>query len=267
MTAVQERLGHESGGVGEVDEPRTGSAAPCGLLGQLEHDGNGPEGLRESARARGLLADAAEPARGSSRPSAGTVWPPTRSWTITKSAPSSASSPTIGEDEPAGPPDAAEHALGQRSDDLEPRSGRCPAGRARPRGADRRGVTNPSTSSGRVGASPADDRHLHTHGTASYTAAVKSLGNFPDPFFAEIAGQPDGPPAGRGRPPRPAGDARGRWRASHETAPCPHGDGRLVRRLLSARRRPRRGGAHGRDARLRRAPALPTRAMLGRRPR
>ena len=28
-------------------------------------------------------------------------------------------------------------------------------------------------------------------GAASYTAAVKSLGNFPDPFSAEIAGQPE----------------------------------------------------------------------------
>ena len=47
------------------------------------------------------------------------AWPPTRSCTITKSAPSSASVPVGGEDERPGPSDAAEHALGERADDLE----------------------------------------------------------------------------------------------------------------------------------------------------
>ncbi len=62
MAVVQERLRHESGGVGEVDEPRAGSAAPRRLLGQLEDDRHGAERLRESSRAGGLLADETEPA-------------------------------------------------------------------------------------------------------------------------------------------------------------------------------------------------------------
>ena len=118
------------------------------------------------------------------------AWPPIRSCTITKSAPSSASSRRSGQDEPAGPSDPMEHAIGERADDLEAFG----VGIQEDELVDRQPVGAGDQSLDelrRVRASPTCDRDLHTHGTASYTAAVKSLGNFPDPFYAEIAGQPE----------------------------------------------------------------------------
>jgi len=58
MSGIEQRLGHQARGVGEVDEPRAGGGPAGGLLGQLEHDRHRPQGLREPAGAGGLLADA-----------------------------------------------------------------------------------------------------------------------------------------------------------------------------------------------------------------
>jgi glutamine---fructose-6-phosphate transaminase (isomerizing) len=98
--------------------------------------------------------------------------------------------PAIGEDEPTAPSDSMEHAIGQRPNDLEAfgigiQEDELVHGQ--PIGTSHQSLDE----LGRVRASPTGDGHLHTHGTASYTAAVKSLGNFPDPFYTEIAGQPE----------------------------------------------------------------------------
>ena len=57
---VQQGLGDDADRVGEVDEPCAGGATAHRLGGQLEHDRDGAQGLGEAARARRLLADAAE---------------------------------------------------------------------------------------------------------------------------------------------------------------------------------------------------------------
>ena len=143
---VKERLGHESGGVGEVDEPRAGCAAAGGLLRELEHDRHGAEGLRESARPRGLLADEAEPAGdrlvGQARGLAAD--PELHDHEVCALQGLVAA---VGEDEPAGPPHAAEHPVGQGPDDLEAfgigiQQDELVDGRRSAR------VTKPSTSSG-----------------------------------------------------------------------------------------------------------------------
>ena len=50
-------------GVGEVDDPGAGRAEAPHVVGDVEHDGDGPQRLGEAARPRRLLADAAEPQR------------------------------------------------------------------------------------------------------------------------------------------------------------------------------------------------------------
>ena len=98
--------------------------------------------------------------------------------------------PTIGEDEPACPSNAMKHPVGEGPDDLEAFGigiQQDELVHGQPIGAGHQSLDELR----RVRASPAGDGHLHTHGTASYTAAVKSLGKFPDPFSAEIAGQPE----------------------------------------------------------------------------
>jgi hypothetical protein len=60
MPGVQQRLGNDSHRVGEVQDPRPGSASPCGLLGDLEDQRHRAQGLREAAWPGGLLADEAE---------------------------------------------------------------------------------------------------------------------------------------------------------------------------------------------------------------
>ena len=58
---VQQRLRHQAGRVGEIDEPGAGSAASSGLLRQLQDDGYRSERLREPAGTGRLLTDAPEP--------------------------------------------------------------------------------------------------------------------------------------------------------------------------------------------------------------
>ena len=189
VAVVQERLRHEPGGIGEVDEPRARSATPRRLLGEFEHDRHRAERLRESSCARGLLADEPESSRDR----------------LVGQARGLASDPelhdhevrafecfvtTRGEDEPAGPSHTTEHPVGEGSHDLQAFG----VGIQQDELVDRQPVGaghQPLDQLRRVRASPTGDGHLHTHGTASYTAAVKSLGKFPDPFSAEIAGQPE----------------------------------------------------------------------------
>ena len=63
VAVVEQRLGDEPGGVGEVDEPRTGGAEAAHVVGDREDHGNGAQRLGEAARAGGLLPDAAEARR------------------------------------------------------------------------------------------------------------------------------------------------------------------------------------------------------------
>ena len=165
---VQEGLRHEPGGVGEVDEPGARSAAPRRLLRQVEDHGDGAERLRESACPRGLLTDAAEP------PGDRLVGQPRRLATDAELHdhevdPLQGLIPAIRQDEPAVPTDAPEHASGQRPHDLEA----CRVGVQEDElvdGEPIRAAHQPLDEFGRVRASPTHDGHLHTHGTASYTA-------------------------------------------------------------------------------------------------
>src|SRR5471032_1272956 len=59
MPAVQQRAGHDAYGVGEVDNPRTGSCALACALGDVENNGYGAQRLGQAASAGRLLADAA----------------------------------------------------------------------------------------------------------------------------------------------------------------------------------------------------------------
>ena len=60
MAVVEHGLHDDADRVGEVDQPRAGSAAPLGLLGDVEHYGDRAQGFGESSRAGCLLSDAAE---------------------------------------------------------------------------------------------------------------------------------------------------------------------------------------------------------------
>ena len=60
MAVVEQGLHHDADRVGEVDQPRAASAAPLGLLGDVEHYGDRAQGFGESSRAGCLLSDAAE---------------------------------------------------------------------------------------------------------------------------------------------------------------------------------------------------------------
>ena len=60
MPVIEQGLGHDPDRVGEVDDPRARRGAVRDALGDVEHDRNGPECLREPARAGGLLADGIE---------------------------------------------------------------------------------------------------------------------------------------------------------------------------------------------------------------
>src|SRR4051812_6479700 len=57
VAVVEQRARDDADGVREVDDPRV--RRPADSLGDLEHDGDGAERLRETARARRLLPDAA----------------------------------------------------------------------------------------------------------------------------------------------------------------------------------------------------------------
>ena len=60
VAVVDQRLRHQPGGIGEVEEPRPGRAQARGLLGDLEHDRHRPQRLGEPSRTGRLLAEAAE---------------------------------------------------------------------------------------------------------------------------------------------------------------------------------------------------------------
>src|SRR6185312_9265131 len=102
----------------EVDEPRPRRATRGGLLRELEDDGNGPQRLREAARPRRLLTDAAESRRDR----------------LVGQARGLSSDPeldhdevgalecllaAVGERQPPTPSRLSDHALGESSDDAE----------------------------------------------------------------------------------------------------------------------------------------------------
>ncbi len=63
MPVIEQGLGDDADGVGEVDDPRIWCRAPADLLGDVEHHRDGPERLGEATRAGRLLADDPEPER------------------------------------------------------------------------------------------------------------------------------------------------------------------------------------------------------------
>ena len=85
---VGQGLGHDAHGVGEVHHPGSGCSARRRLLGDLKDQGNGPKRLGQPARARWSPGRGSRSRPGASRRCGGRLWPPTRNWMITKSAPS-----------------------------------------------------------------------------------------------------------------------------------------------------------------------------------
>ena len=146
VTAVQERLRHESRGVGEVDEPGARSTAASGLLRQLEHHRNGAERLGEAARSRRLLADGAEPPRDRLVRQTCDLAPDPELHDH-EVGPLQPLLPPSGEDQPAAPSHAIEHPTGERSHDLEPQ-GSGSRRTSSSTGSRSARVTSPSTSSG-----------------------------------------------------------------------------------------------------------------------
>ena len=165
--AVEQRLGHQAGRVREVDEPAPGRAAPPGELGELEHDRNGPERLREPARPGGLLPDAPEPERDRlvEEPrglAADAQLHDHERRTVDRLV-------TIaGQDGSAAEPRPVEHPAGEAADDLQAR-GIDVQQRELVDGEPVGTPDEPLDQFGRVGAPGSDDRHLHTHRSASYT--------------------------------------------------------------------------------------------------
>ena len=165
--AIQQRLGHQAGGVGEIDEPAPRRAPARGELGELEHDRDGPKRLREPARAGGLLPDASE----------------ARADRLVEQPSRLAADPEL-HDHERGAVDRLVAIVGQDRAAAEPRPVEHPAREAahdlQPRGidvqqrelVDGEPVGPPDEALdqfGRVGAPGPHDRHLHTHRSASYT--------------------------------------------------------------------------------------------------
>ena len=164
---VEQRLGHQAGRVREVDEPAPGRAAAPGELGELEHDRNGPQRLREPARPGGLLPDAPEPERDRLVEQPGGLAPDAQLHdherrTVDRLV-------TIaGQDRAAAEPRPVEHPAGEATDDLQAR-GIDVQQRELVDGEPVGTPDEPLDQFGRVGAPGSDDRHLHTHRSASYT--------------------------------------------------------------------------------------------------
>ena len=78
VAGIQQRLGDDPDGVGEVDQPAPCGAALAGQLGQLEDSRDGTQCLGEPAGARGFLADRAE-GDGTVSSVSRACWPPMRS--------------------------------------------------------------------------------------------------------------------------------------------------------------------------------------------
>ena len=190
-------------------------------------------------------------------------------------------------------PPAAARSRSRRPRSLRPRSavsvspptsrhGASSAPRAHPRPTRRSGSMSSSTSSStgnrssprdepldelrRVGAPTADDRHLHTHAAGIvHSRPMKSLGNFPDPFIAEISGNPT---RSGGRPPASPISATvldGLAALARRTDPRVHRHGQLLRRVLSRGDRLAAAGVAGPACRHVGAAALPHRHAAGRR--
>ena len=61
VAVVEQRAGDDADGVREVDDPRIVARTPPDLVGDLEHDRHGAQGLGEPSGSCRLLADAAAP--------------------------------------------------------------------------------------------------------------------------------------------------------------------------------------------------------------
>ena len=120
MAVVDERLGDDADRVREVDDP--------GVLarrdGRSARRGRGRRGTVRSALAKPPAPVVSWPMtpkrRGSVSSTSRAAWPPTRSWSSTKSAPSMAASRSPVRVSRPGPAQPIEHPLGEAADDLEP---------------------------------------------------------------------------------------------------------------------------------------------------
>jgi hypothetical protein len=63
VSGVDQRLGDDPDRIGEVDQPGAGCGPSIGQVGELEHDGHGPECLRQPAGTGRLLPDGPEAER------------------------------------------------------------------------------------------------------------------------------------------------------------------------------------------------------------
>ena len=161
MTLVEQGLRHEPRGVGEIDDPCVGSADLRRALGELEHDGHGPERLGEPPGPRGLLADAAERERDRlvQEPS---LVPPDAELHDHEVRSLERLGHPVGQPDRAGPSRRSHHALCERADDREPHRIDVQQDEL----VDRKAVRardEPLDELRRVRAAAADHRHLHTH--------------------------------------------------------------------------------------------------------
>jgi hypothetical protein len=117
VTCVQEGLGHDADGVGEVDQPGAGGGAPLGLGGDVQDDGNRAEGLREAAGAGGLLADRSEPER---QPLVHAARGLAADPELYQHEPRAVEGgvEVVGDGQPTGPVEGLEHSPRQATDDL-----------------------------------------------------------------------------------------------------------------------------------------------------
>ena len=174
MARVEQRARDDADRVREVDDPGTRSGALAHALGDLEDDGHRAKRLREAARSGRLLADAAARERHGLVRRAAPSCPPTRIWTSTKFAPSSARSRSSVTDERAAEALRVEHARGEPADDLaalrvdvveDELFDRQPLALAR----------EPGHELGRVRRAAADDRDLHPLTPVSVTPSTNAF--------------------------------------------------------------------------------------------
>ncbi len=118
-------------------------------------------------------------------------------------------------------------------------------------------VTKPSTSSGVYVLPPPTTATFTPMARHRTLPAMKSLGNFPDPFIAEIAGQPDALRRAAAGLDEQSSTLERLTALGPDPHPGVHRDGQLLRRLLPGDHRAGGRGHARRARRLGRAPALP----------
>ena len=124
VALVEQRLRHDPDRVGEVDQPGARIGPGRHLLGQLEHDRHRAQRLGQPAGARRSPGPGTRSPTGSVSSTWRAAWPPMRSWTTTKSAPSERGVRVGRRRERAAPSPRPQDALGESTHDLAPQVAR-----------------------------------------------------------------------------------------------------------------------------------------------